>query len=113
MDEKHSGFRTFFDLGYRLTDGEGEDFRQGYLNFKTEKLKSLLSSTNAPFHFTLICFFSLLLSVLVFSWNRLVLHEPEDARSTGSGAGNFADVHRGSDPSGSQYSKDEIGIFGK
>ncbi len=53
MDEKHSGFRTFFDLGYRLTDGEGEDFRQGYLNFKTEKLKSLLSITNAPFHLPL------------------------------------------------------------
>ena len=37
MDEKHSGFRTFFDLGYRLTDGEGEDFRQGYLQFQNGK----------------------------------------------------------------------------
>ena len=57
MDEKHSGFRTFFDLGYRLTDGEGEDFRQGYLQFQNGKAQSLLSITNAPFSFTLICFF--------------------------------------------------------
>ena len=98
MDEKHSGFRTFFDLGYRLTDGEGEDFRQGYLQFQNRKAQVVVVNyQRALFLYVSFATFK----YLGLSWNRPVLHEPEDARSTGSGAGNFADVHRGSDPPGS------------
>lgn len=101
MDEKHSGFRTFFDLGYRLTDGEGEDFRQGYLQFQNGKAQVVVVNYQRALFIYPYMFLSLLLSVLVFLGIGPVLHEPEDARSTGSGTGNFADVHRGSDPPGS------------
>ena len=98
MDEKHSGFRTFFDLGYRLTDGEGEDFRQGYLQFQNGKAQVVVANYQRALFIYPYMFLSLLLSVLVFLGIVLFFMNLEDARSTGSGAGNFADVHRGSDP---------------
>ena len=59
-------FRTFFDLGYRLTDGEGEDFRQGYLQFQNGKSSSRCCQLPAcPFIYPYM-FLPLLLSVLVF-----------------------------------------------
>lgn len=66
MDEKHSGFRTFFDLGYRLTDGEGEDFRQGYLQFQNGKAQVVVANYQRALFIYPYMFLSLLLSVLVF-----------------------------------------------
>lgn len=66
MDEKHSGFRTFFDLGYRLTDGEGEDFRQGYLQFQNGKAQVVVVNYQRALFIYPYMFLSLLLSVLVF-----------------------------------------------
>ena len=89
MDEKHSGFRTFFDLGYRVSPIS-----------KRKSSSRCCQLPACPFHLPLYVSFATF-KCPGLSWNRLVLHEPEDARSTGSRAGNFADVHRGSDPPGS------------
>ena len=66
MDEKHSGFRTFFDLGYRLTDGEGEDFRQVYLDFQNTTAEVVIVNYQRALFIYPYMFFSLLLSVLIF-----------------------------------------------
>ena len=66
MDEKHSGFRTFFDLGYRLTDGEGEDYSQGYLQFQNGTAQVIIVNYQRALFIYPYMFFSLLFSVLVF-----------------------------------------------
>lgn len=66
MDEEHSGFRTFFDLGYRLTDGEGEDYRQSYLQFQNKTVQVVVVNYQRALFLYPYMFLSLLLSVLVF-----------------------------------------------
>ena len=111
MDEKHSGFRTFFDLGYRLTDGEGEDFRQGYLQFQNGKAQVVVVNYQRALFIYPYVFLSLLLSVLVFLgivlffMNRkmrevLALEQEILLMSTGDLTHPVP-----------QYSKDEIGIL--
>lgn len=111
MDEKHSGFRTFFDLGYRLTDGEGEDFRQGYLQFQNGKAQVVVVNYQRALFIYPYMFLSLLLSVLVFLgivlffMNRkmrevLALEQEILLMSTGDLTHPVP-----------QYSKDEIGIL--
>ena len=111
MDEKHSGFRTFFDLGYRLTDGEGEDFRQGYLQFQNRKAQVVVVNYQRALFIYPYMFLSLLLSVLVFLgivlffMNRkmrevLALEQEILLMSTGDLTHPVP-----------QYSKDEIGIL--
>ena len=91
--------------------GKGKIFVKGISNFKTEKLKSLLSITSVPFSFTPYMFLSLLLSVLVFLgivlffMNRkmrevLALEQEILLMSTGDLTHLVP-----------QYSKDEIGIL--
>lgn len=111
MDEKHSGFRTFFNLGYRLTDGEGEDFRQGYLQFQNGKAQVVVANYQRALFIYPYMFLSLLLSVLVFLgivlffMNRkmrevLALEQEILLMSTGDLTHPVP-----------QYSKDEIGIL--
>lgn len=111
MDEKHSGFRTFFDLGYRLTDGEGEDFRQGYLQFQNGKAQVVVVNYQRALFIYPYMFLSLLFSVFVFLgivlffMNRkmrevLALEQEVLLMSTGDLTHPVP-----------QYSKDEIGIL--
>lgn len=111
MDEKHSGFRTFFDLGYRLTDGEGEDYRQGYLQFQDGTAQVIVVNYQRALFIYPYMFLSLLFSVLVFLgivlffMNRkmrevLALEQEILLMSTGDLTHPVP-----------QYSKDEIGIL--
>lgn len=111
MDEKHSGFRTFFDLGYRLTDGEGEDYRQGYLQFQNGIAQVMVVNYQRALFIYPYMFLSLFLSVLVFLgivlffMNRkmrevLALEQEILLMSTGDLTHPVP-----------QYSKDEIGIL--
>ena len=111
MDESIPVSGHFFDLGYRLTDGEGEDFRQGYLQFQNGKAQVVVVNYQRALFIYPYMFLSLLLSVLVFLgivlffMNRkmrevLALEQEILLMSTGDLTHPVP-----------QYSKDEIGIL--
>lgn len=65
MDES-TGFRTFFDLGYRLTGGEGEDYREFEIEFKNETAQVVAVDYKRALYIYPFLLIAALLCVLIF-----------------------------------------------
>ena len=65
MDES-TGFRTFFDLGYRLTGGEGEDYREFEIEFKNETAQVVAVDYKRALYIYPFLLTAVLLCVLIF-----------------------------------------------
>ena len=65
MDES-TGFRTFFDLGYRLTGGEGEDYREFEIEFKNETAQVVAVDYKRALYIYPFLLIAVLLCVLIF-----------------------------------------------
>lgn len=65
MDES-AGFRTFFDLGYRLTGGEGEDYREFEVEFKNGTAQVIVVDYKRALYIYPFLLIAVLLCVLIF-----------------------------------------------
>lgn len=64
--DKSPGFRTFFDLGYRLTDGEGEDYSEVELEFKNGTAQVVVVNYKSALYIYPLLFASVIICVVLF-----------------------------------------------